>query len=94
MSYSVIQAMATGKPVVAYDVGANSEAIVHGKTGLLAKWGNIDQLTSHVRALLLDERLATQMGQNARKRAEEMFSMERMTSDYMNLLKQTQRAGT
>jgi len=94
MSYSVIQAMTHGKPVVAYDIGANSEAIVHGKTGLLAKWGNIDQLTSYVRALLLDERLTAQMGQNARKRAEEMFSMERMTSDYMNLLKQTQRAGT
>ena len=48
MSYSVIQAMAYGKPVVAYDIGANSEAIVHRKTGLLAQWGNIDQLTSHV----------------------------------------------
>jgi glycosyltransferase involved in cell wall biosynthesis len=84
--------MTHGKPVVAYDIGANSEAIVHGKTGLLAKWGNIDQLTSHVRTLLLDERLATQMGRNARKRAEEMFSVERMTSDYMNLLKETQHA--
>ena len=61
MSYSVIQAMAHGKPVVAYDIGANSEAIVHDKTGLLAQWGDIDQLTSHVRALLLDERLASQM---------------------------------
>src|SRR5665647_397687 len=90
MSYSVIQAMAHGKPVVAYDIGANSEAIVHGKTGLLAEWGNIDQLTSHVRTLLLDERLATQMGRNARRRAEEMFSIERMTSDYMHLLKETQ----
>jgi len=92
MSYSVIEAMSHGKPVVAYDIGANSEAIVHGKTGLLAKWGNVDQLTSHVRALLLDERLATQMGQNARKRAEELFSMERMTSNYMNLLRETLHA--
>ncbi len=41
MSYSVIQAMAHGKPVVAYDVGANSEGIIHGETGLLAEWGNI-----------------------------------------------------
>jgi glycosyltransferase involved in cell wall biosynthesis len=91
MSYSVIQAMAHGKPVVAYEVGANSEGIVHGKTGLLAQWGNIEQLTSHVRTLLLDKRLASQMGRNARKRAEEMFSIELMTSNYLNLLKQTQR---
>ncbi len=86
MSYSVIEAMAHGKPVVAYDIGANNEAVVHGKTGLLANWGNIDQLTSHVRALLLDERLTMQMGRNARKRAEEMFGMERMTSNYVSLM--------
>jgi glycosyltransferase involved in cell wall biosynthesis len=88
MSYSVIQAMAHGKPVVAYDIGANSEAIVYGETGLLAKWGNIDQLTSYVRALLLDERLAMQMGKNARKRAEEMFSLNRMINNYNNLIKE------
>jgi glycosyltransferase involved in cell wall biosynthesis len=89
MSYSVIQAMADGKPVVAYDIGANSEAIVHEKTGLLAKWGNVDQLTSHVKALLLNEPLAIQMGRNARKRAEEMFDMKCMTNNYMNLLRET-----
>jgi glycosyltransferase involved in cell wall biosynthesis len=89
MSYSVIQAMAHGKPVVAYDVGANSEGIINGKTGFLASWGNIDQLTSNVRTLLLNESLATQMGRNARKRAEEMFSIQRMTTNYMNLLEKT-----
>jgi glycosyltransferase involved in cell wall biosynthesis len=82
MSYSVIQAMAHGKPVVAYDVGANSEGIIHGETGLLAEWGNIEQLSSHVAALLDDEELAVKMGQNARKRAEEMFSLDRMINNY------------
>jgi glycosyltransferase involved in cell wall biosynthesis len=86
MSYSVIQAMATGKPVVAYDVGANSEGIIHGKTGLLAEWGNIKQLSSHVATLLSDEKLAVTMGQNARKRAEEMFSLDRMINYYKTLV--------
>jgi len=86
MSYSVIQAMAHGKPVVAYDVGANSEAIVNGKTGLLAEWGNIEQLSANVAALLDDERLAFTMGQNARRRAEEMFSLDRMINSYNNLI--------
>jgi glycosyltransferase involved in cell wall biosynthesis len=90
MSYTVIEAMAHGKPVVAYNIGANKEAIVHGKTGLLAKWGNVDQLSSHVRTLLLDERLARQMGENARKRAEEMFDVDLMTNDYLSLLRETQ----
>jgi len=90
MSYSVIQAMAHGKPVVAYNIGANREAIVHGETGLLAKWGDIDMLTSYVRSLLLNEELVTLMGQNARKRAEEKFSIKQMTNNYMNLLRKTQ----
>ena len=86
MSYSVIQAMAHGKPVVAYDVGANSEGIIHGQTGLLAEWGNTKELSSHVATLLNDEELAVKMGQNARKRAEEMFSLDRMINHYKTLI--------
>jgi glycosyltransferase involved in cell wall biosynthesis len=92
MSYSVIQAMAFGKPVVAYDVGANREAIINGETGLLAEWGNIEQLTSHVRKLLLDEKLAERMGKNARIRAEAKFSLQRMTNGYLKLLREIQKS--
>jgi glycosyltransferase involved in cell wall biosynthesis len=86
MSYSVIQAMATGKPVVAYDVGANGEGIVHGENGFLAEWGNINQLTSYVRELLINEKLVFIMGQKARKRAEQMFSLEHMANSYKILV--------
>jgi glycosyltransferase involved in cell wall biosynthesis len=86
MSYSVIQAMAHGKPVVAYDVGANSEGVIHGETGLLAEWGNVAQLSSHVATLLNDEKLAITMGQNAARRAQEMFSLDRMINNYKTLI--------
>ena len=86
MSYAVIQAMAYGKPVVAYDIGANGEGIVHGETGLLADWGNVEQLSSFVRSLLTDEELALRMGRNARKRAEEMFSLDKMIHSYKMLV--------
>ena len=86
MSYSVIQAMAHGKPVVAYNVGANSEGIIHGQTGLLAEWGNTNELSSHVATLLNDEELAGKLGQNARKRAVEMFSLDRMINHYKTLI--------
>ncbi len=88
MSYAVLQAMAHGKPVVAYDTGANKEAIIHNETGLLAEWGNIGQLTSHVRSLLLDEKAAKRMGYNARKRVQEKFSLEQMTSNYVKLIEE------
>jgi glycosyltransferase involved in cell wall biosynthesis len=86
MSYSVIQAMAHGKPVVAYDVGANSEGIIHGETGLLAEWGNTKQLSSHVATLLNNEELVFNMGKKARKRAQEMFSLDRMINHYKTLV--------
>jgi glycosyltransferase involved in cell wall biosynthesis len=88
MSYSVIQAMAYGKPVVAYDIGANREAIIPGQTGLLAEWGNIEQLTSCVRNLLLDTDFTIQMGRNARKLAEKKFGLKKMTSNYLNLMEE------
>ena len=63
----MIQAMAHGKPSVAYNVGANDEGIVHGETGLLADWGDVDQLSLHVRSLLMNEELALRMGQKRDK---------------------------
>jgi len=86
MSYSVIQAMVYGKPVVAYDIGANGEGIIHGETGLLTEWGNTKQLSANVAMLLSDENLALMMGRNARKRAEEMFSLDRMIDNYEMLV--------
>jgi glycosyltransferase involved in cell wall biosynthesis len=86
MSYTVLEAMAHGKPVVAYDVGANNEEIIHGKTGFLARWGDIKQLQSYVKELLLDKALAEQMGRDARKFIESKFSLKRMTYNYVHLL--------
>jgi glycosyltransferase involved in cell wall biosynthesis len=86
MSYSVLQAMAHEKPVVAYNVGANSEAIVHNETGLLAEWNNITMLTTHVRSLLLDEKMAKRFGENGKKRIEQNFSIQKMTANYKELL--------
>jgi len=87
MSYTVQEAMAHGKPVVAYDVGANDEEVIHGETGFLAQWGNVKQLQSYVRELLLNEDLAKTMGQKARKLVEKRFRLEQMTSNYMKLIK-------
>lgn len=86
MSFTVLEAMAHGKPVVAYDTGANNEEIIHGKTGFLSRWGDIKQLQFYVRELLLDEKLAEQMGQNARKFVESKFSQKCMTHKYVHLL--------
>lgn len=42
----VLEAMSASKPVLAYDYGGNSDLVVHGETGYLAKPGNLDDLSA------------------------------------------------
>lgn len=60
LSYSVLEAMGKGKPVVATDIPANCSVIQHGITGFLGS--NAQQLTAHVRTLLTDHPLRQRMG--------------------------------
>ena len=48
MIYAMIQDVVNDKSVVAFVIGANNEAIVHGENGLPAMVGNMNQLESHV----------------------------------------------
>jgi len=67
----VIESMACGTPVVAYDRGGPAEIIEHGQNGILVTPGNVDGLVAGVRAAMLLDRRAV------RARAEE-FSLAKM----------------
>jgi len=59
-----IEAMASGKPVVAFDSGGISEWLVQGQTGYLVPTGDIAALKEKIRVLLRDPELANEMGKN------------------------------
>jgi len=69
----VVEAMATGLPVVAYNEGGPAEIIVDGETGLLVEPGNVDELAIAIASVLVDPRRAARMRQAGRKRAEQYF---------------------
>lgn len=73
---AVLEAMACGKPVVATPVGGVPEAIVEGVTGMLVAPGRADLLAQGVATLLQDPDAARRMGQAARQRIEQRFSVE------------------
>lgn len=73
----VIEAMASGLPVVATDVGGARELFVSGREGFLVRPGNVDDLVYYGGALLRDVSLRRTMGQAARARAQQ-FTLERM----------------
>lgn len=74
---AVMEAMAAGRPVVAYDNGGVPEMVVDGETGLLCRAGDIDGLTRAVAELAADEALRRLFGEAGRKRARELFGVDR-----------------
>ncbi len=82
---SMLEAMASGLPVVSTAVGGIPEVIRDGAEGFLIPWGDEETLIERVRALLDDQSLRDEMGKSARKRVEEDFSLEKMTDEYLKL---------
>lgn len=82
MSNTILEAMATGLPVIANDVGGNPELIVAGETGLLAEQGNDASMAERLARLIDDPALRLQYGRAGRARAEQVFSIEAMMHHY------------
>ena len=81
----ILESMASGKPVIASNVGGNPEAIVEGATGFLFEPQDSDELAVKTIVLLKNKNLREQMGRTARERAEELFSITKMVEMYKNL---------
>jgi len=74
--YSVMEAMAFGKPVVASRIGGLPELVEHGQTGILVSPGDVDSLTQAISRLWFDPGIRMQMGTSARERAIQDFAPE------------------
>lgn len=67
----VLEAQASGLPVIVSDGGGPKELMVDGKTGLVTRADNLAELTDAMRRLLLDPALTAKLGENARTFAEQ-----------------------
>ena len=88
-SNTVIESLAAGVPVVATDVGGNSEAIVDGECGLIVQSDDLAGLAGALKKVLTDDTLRHKMSQSARIHAQR-FSLENMVDEtrrlYLELL--------
>jgi glycosyltransferase involved in cell wall biosynthesis len=84
-SLTIHEAMASAKPVVAYDVGGNRELL--GDAGVVVPLGDSGALARATDDLLADPDRAIALGRRARARVESMYSSTRMIDGYAGVLR-------
>lgn len=86
-AFKLIQYMSVGIPVVAGDVGANAEVVLHGETGFLVRdeagWEEA------LEKLIADGDLRKRMGQAGRERCVAHYSVNHCRERLLEILKQT-----
>jgi glycosyltransferase involved in cell wall biosynthesis len=73
----IVEAMLSGKPVIASDSGGAAEIIEHGHSGVLIPPGDPVSLAGWISHLLTDHRLAGDLAAAGRQRAIENFGLDR-----------------
>lgn len=72
-------------PVIAYASGGIGEAVLNGRTGLLAAEGDVDGLAQRIAAVWGDIQLATSLGTAGRQRVLAHFDVHSCTADLERL---------
>ncbi len=93
LSCSLLEAMATGCPIVASDLPANRELIRDGEEGLLVPVGDPGALANAVGRVLEDEDLAARFGAAARRRAVDEFSLDSVARRYLGIISGIEERG-
>jgi glycosyltransferase involved in cell wall biosynthesis len=82
IALTLLEAMGSGLPVVATDVGGNREVVVHGDTGLLVPVGDPARLADGICEVIRDPARAQGWGHAARARVETDFNITRTVASY------------
>lgn len=79
------QALAAGKPVVAYDCDGAREVCLDGETGFLTRSGDLAGLKDRLRQLAGDAALRGRLGESGRRFVRENFAVEKMVESIYQL---------
>lgn len=84
-----LEAMASGVPVIASDVGGLPEVVDHGRTGFLSTVGDVDAMASHAIELLSNEEKHCQFGIAAKEQSRQRFDYRLIVPQYEQLYEST-----
>jgi sugar transferase (PEP-CTERM/EpsH1 system associated) len=85
ISNTILEAMASGLPVIATHVGGNPELVAHDRTGKLVPAGDPAALAQVLYSYTQDRGQVKAHGQAARATIESRFSMETMVANYLSV---------
>jgi glycosyltransferase involved in cell wall biosynthesis len=81
-----IEALAMGRPVIAFDVGGVQDWLTDGETGFLVPRGDVQKLAEFASLLLENGDLASEMGRKGHERARTLFGREQAVSRLEQIL--------
>ena len=82
----ILEAMSSGLPVVANDVGGVSELVIDKETGFLIKSFEKDHFLEKLAILIKNKKLRLRMSKKARVRAKKYFSIDSNTKILTHIL--------
>src|SRR3989339_90123 len=85
LSYTIIEAMLAGLPIVATSVGGNGELIEDQQTGILVDTQNAEKLAKQIINTLRNQELMNKMAINAKQKAEKYFTIGSMVEKTKNI---------
>lgn len=88
---SVLEAGASGLPVVASRHGGIEDVVVDGKTGLLVEEGDVDGMAKCMVRIIQSPQMAEELGCNARNHVQSKFSMDKSIGTLWQIIQSTVR---
>lgn len=82
---TIVEALACGCPVVAFDIGGMPDLVVPGRTGMLAKPFDATHLAACIEHVLRDQASNGEMRAEARVHAETHYDLNSITARYLAL---------
>ncbi|MBA2563245.1 MAG: glycosyltransferase family 4 protein [Chitinophagaceae bacterium] len=82
----LLEAMEYGLALVSTPEGGIPEIIINGETGFLVSQKNAEDLANKLEILIKDPDLCTRMGENGKKRFEELYTLDKFEHNLLEIL--------
>ena len=87
----LVENMALGKPIICFNTGPYAE-VVNSDCAILVEAGNIDKLSGAIIRIFSDLKLAKKLGENGKKRFNKIFTTDKISSRYGEIMLRAQIA--